>query len=113
MRTRQSCSSQAYHGFTHEPSSLELDIPMEVLQGAAPNGGAMRGQPRGYVVTGGSQKLFGDSESASISSVHTNGTRNRNGAKESTPSVNSISKASMTSANTTARRFNGGMSNPN
>ncbi|KAG8869256.1 hypothetical protein FRB98_002741, partial [Tulasnella sp. 332] len=92
---------------------LELDIPMEVLQAPAPNGGAMRGQPRGFISAGGSQKLFGDSESVSISSVHTSATRNRNGAKESTPSVHSISKASLASANTTARRFNGGISNPN
>ncbi|KAG9034590.1 hypothetical protein FRB95_013043 [Tulasnella sp. JGI-2019a] len=90
--------------------SHELDVPMDVLQTPVVDG-AMKGPPRGFASTSGSQKLFGDNESASISSVHTSATRSRSGAKEPTPSVHSVSKASMTSTNTVARRFNGGLSN--
>ncbi|KAG8945011.1 hypothetical protein FRC04_001266 [Tulasnella sp. 424] len=88
-------------GWAVKEISDEIDVPVEALLAPRPASGSGPSPSRSGLVTTGPHKIYGDSDSASISSFHS-GSKSRIG-KEPTPSVHSISRGSVNSTATANR----------
>ncbi|KAG8977265.1 hypothetical protein FRB90_008867, partial [Tulasnella sp. 427] len=98
-------------GWAVKEISDEIDVPVETLLAPRPASGSGPSPSRSGLITTGPHKIYGDSDSASISSYHTgSGSKSRLG-KDQTPSVHSISRGSVHSTATANRPVRRNVSN--